>query len=160
MVILHSEFDICMPWFAIKTGQKIFRYHKLYDIIYIIYYEKIRMYIYIYYISVPLIFKKKMLFWWISPNPISNPKIDMSLGGRGSAWVVKFRWENSSPRGYSPSLGHRHALGEIWGWFFPGRLFRETNGAITDPWGCMVHLHAFTYMNGWIFYGKLVGKCM
>lgn len=73
MVILHSEFDICMPWFAIKTGQKIFRYHKLYDIIYIIYYEKIRMYIYILYLS-PIDFQKKNVVLVNFPQPNLQPE--------------------------------------------------------------------------------------
>ena len=145
---------ICSDLPSKLAKKQIFRYHKLYDIIYIIYY----IIIYVYIIYIYIIYqshwcsKKTCCFGEFPPTQSPTRKSTCHLGG-GCAWVVKFRWENSSPRGYSPSLGHRHALGEIWVAFFGNRMVRTT-----DPWGCMVYL--YTYMNGWIFYGKLVGKYM
>ena len=135
---------ICSDLPSKLAKKQIFRYHKLYDIIYIIYYIIIYVYIiyiYIYYISVPLMFKKNMLFWWISPNPISNPKIDMSLGGR-----LRLGCEVSMREFVSKRILSKPRTSPRLRWNL-GRLFREPNG---ENYGSMGMHGIFIYLHEWL----------
>ena len=80
---------VCRDLPSKLAKKQIFRYHKLYDIIYIIYYISIRMYIYILYLS-PIDFSKKHVGLVNFPQPNFQPENLCQLGG-GCAWVVKFR---------------------------------------------------------------------